>query len=452
MSQVMGRANDDTEASGHPAPSSTIPQQYQTPLEDNGLPPYTDAVAGSPVARGAAFSNAMHNSSQLCQPDGTTPSTVISSTRGSTRVSLSSTVASDPKLLQSFVKSETRRMPNPLVRLIGTHTERRPRDRGTNETTARDFDIQISMADLLVPAWRRTRLAENRDKVYRGGRLKSIATGYNSTDAFTRDSTPSLQEWCHLFCASSARLKSYGSTPLTCTCITGHDANKISPVRFTITREVTNLDDKYLVHALQGVLRSTNYRGDISIAFPLDDREISLMSDHWINRCRTNMFIWWTCVVLQLWIITWPVIWMMTKKWEVVKIIWPCRVHRDEDVDVAWPNAEEESAELIDESIYLNDGSPTSRGQDNVRFATIAEPTWVEIWRGSIARAAIDRRNGVLLGPLDLEATRAAEEINARRASQRELGYGESSRGLGPFLSGMREFYGEQGWGGDTYD
>lgn len=113
----------------------------------------------------------------LFQHGGLIPSTVISSTRGSTRVSLSSNVSSDPKLLQFFVESEARRMPNPVVRLIGTHTERRPRDRGTNETTVSDFDIQISMADLLVSAWRRTRLAENHDKVYRGGRLKSVATG-----------------------------------------------------------------------------------------------------------------------------------------------------------------------------------------------------------------------------------------------------------------------------------
>lgn len=167
--QVMGRANDDTEADGHAAPSSAIPLLHQTSLEDNGLLPYTDAVAGSLVARAAASSHAIHDSSQLCYPSGITPSTVISSTRGSTRVSLSFPVASDPKLLQSFVESEARQMPNPLFRLIGTHTERRSGDRGTNETTAdrgidsntvRDFDIQISMADLLVPAWRRTRLAE----------------------------------------------------------------------------------------------------------------------------------------------------------------------------------------------------------------------------------------------------------------------------------------------------
>lgn len=206
----MGRANDDAEATGH----SALPLLNQTSLEDDGLPPYTEAVAGSPVARRAALPYAIHNSTQLAQPGGITSSTVISSSRGSTRVSLSSTVACDPKLLQSFVKSEARRMPNPVVRLIGTHTERRPIDRGTNETTVRDFDFQISMADLLDPAWRRTRLAENRDKVYRGGRLKSLAAGYNITDALTRDSTPPLQEWCHLFCASNARLKSYGSTPM----------------------------------------------------------------------------------------------------------------------------------------------------------------------------------------------------------------------------------------------
>ena len=142
----------------------------------------------------------------------------------------------------------------------------------------------------------------------------------------------------------------------------------------------------------------------------------------------------------------------MTKKWEVVNIIWPCRIYRDENVSVAWPNADEESPELIHEGICPTDGSPSSRGQDNVRFATMTEATWVEFWRGSIARAAIDRRNGVVLGPLDLEVTRAAEENNARRASRRGFAYGERSHGMGPLLRGMTEFYGEQGWGGDTYE
>lgn len=231
-----------------------------------------------------------------------------------------------------------------------------------------------------------------------------------------------------------------------------HDANKISRIRFTITREVTNLDEKYLLDALNGVLRSTNYRGDISITFSLDDREISLMSDHWINRCRTNSFIWWICVILQLWIITWPVIWMMTKKWEVVNITWPCRVYKDGDAGVSWPNADEESTELIHEGIYPTNEGPSSRRQDDVRFATMTEPTWVEIWRGTIARAALDRRYGVLLGPLDLEAARTAEEINARRASGTELNYEVSLHGIEPLLRAMREFSSEQGWGSDTYD
>lgn len=157
-------------------------------------------------------------------------------------------------------------------------------------------------------------------------------------------------------------------------------------------------------------------------------------------------------MILQLWIITWPVIWMMTKKWEVVKITWPCRIYKDESAGVEWPISDEESPELIHEGIYPAVGSPSSRGQDDVRFATMTEPTWVENWRGSIARAALDRRDGVVLGPLDQEATRAAEEVNARRASRTGLTYGDSTHGTGPLLRVMRAFYGEQGWGGDTYE
>lgn len=176
------------------------------------------------------------------------------------------------------------------------------------------------------------------------------------------------------------------------------------------------------------------------------------MSDHWINRCRTNSFIWWICVILQLWIITWPVLWTMTKKWEVVKITWPCRIYQDEDAGGSWPNADEESNDLIHEGIIPINRGPTSRVQDDVRFATMTEPTWVEIWRGTIARAALDRRSGVLLGPLDLEASRIAAEINVRRASGTELNYEGSSYGTEPLLRAIREFSSEQGWGGDIYE
>lgn len=107
----MGQANNDTKAIGHSA-SLLL---YQTSLKDDRLFPYIEAIAGSTVALRTPLLYTIHNSTQLVQSNSITSSKVISSSRGFKRVSLSSTVASNPKLLQSFVKSKVRRMPNLVI-------------------------------------------------------------------------------------------------------------------------------------------------------------------------------------------------------------------------------------------------------------------------------------------------------------------------------------------------
>lgn len=121
----MGQVNHDTDTVSHVSHFFAISLLHQTFLEDNELLLYPDVIARSPNIRATTSSQTIHNISHQCQPDGIIPSIVISSIRGSTRVSLLSPIASDPKLLQSFLESKAYWMPNPLVQLIGTHIERR---------------------------------------------------------------------------------------------------------------------------------------------------------------------------------------------------------------------------------------------------------------------------------------------------------------------------------------
>lgn len=149
------------------------------------------------------------------------PRDIISSTshydsEGSTTTVISRSLTSDPERLQSFLSNQTRLRPSPWVRLVGTHTETREKKRrNANEkkeketTMVTDFDISISASDLLIPAWRRTRVIGNEILAYRGGRSKSVATGLQS-DVESTHTSPTLEEWCHRFCASRARLKTYG--------------------------------------------------------------------------------------------------------------------------------------------------------------------------------------------------------------------------------------------------
>lgn len=203
----MGRANDTKRSSstvysdgadhGASSFSSTIPLLNQVPVEDDDPPAYTDVIPEGHVRRNDLETNEIRCGKT--QKNG----------RGSTRTVLSRSITSNPELLQDFVAAEARLMPNPLVRMMGTHTETRFRDKREETNTVTDFDITLSAADLLALPWRRTRIIENGVKAYRGTRTRSIGSSFKA-DVETTRPTPSLQEWCHRFCASSASLKTYG--------------------------------------------------------------------------------------------------------------------------------------------------------------------------------------------------------------------------------------------------
>lgn len=158
------------------------------------------------------------------------------------------------------------------------------------------------------------------------------------------------------------------------------------------------------------MLRSTNYRGKISVTFPLEQRATVVMSDHPLNRYRTNPYIWWACVILPLWIITWPVLWLMTKRWQVVSVEWPCRIFQRPDG--GWPNSDEEVPELVHEGIGV--AAHGTRGAGQARIAVMSEADWVDLWRAAIIRAAESQTHGTLCAS-DREMTRAIEQRNAER-------------------------------------
>lgn len=437
----MGRTNNDSKTpplivysdeenhGGASSFSSTIPLRNQVPVEDDEPPPYIDSVAVTHTRpEGSDIQQRFHRSA--LETHDISYKKTHRDAKGSTTTVLSRVISSDPDLLQKFVGMEARLMPNPTVRMIGTHTETRYRDKREESITVTDFDITVSLANLLVSPWRRTRVVENGVKAYRGGRTRAIAKGFKVDVEETR-SAPSLKEWCHRFCASSASLKT-----------------------FTISRRVINRDDRYLIDALTGVLRSTNYRGSIGITFPLEDRATIVMSDHPINRYRTNRLIWWLCVIFQLWIITWPLLWLMTKHWEVVSVYWPCRIFVDEAG--GWPNADEELAEVTHEGTRPDGWD--ARGERDVRLAAMSEMSWVEDWRCAITRAAEDKRRG-MLHISDKNAAQAAEQRNAERAWETRQRFITASKGgfVGAatgLLQGASDVWRDsrlaRGWGGNT--
>ncbi|KAL8961871.1 MAG: hypothetical protein Q9193_001641 [Seirophora villosa] len=401
--------------------SSAVPLQDQTYADEEAPPAYTDDP--DPVAAPRRIdddeepisSKPRHLGSVSLVPQ------VHEDAKGSIITYISRIPSSDPETCQFLIEHEAERSPRPMVRMIGSHVETRQRDKKEEKQRVTDFDITAPLGGLLAAPWARSRVVENTQKAYRGGIFKQVDPRAQAHPE-AADTAPSLKEWSHRFCASSASAKS-----------------------FTIARKVTCVAHGTLTGQLTEALRSTNYRGNISITFPVRSRATVIMSDHWLNRYRHNKYIWWTCVLLQLWILTWPLLWIMTKRWEVFSVEWPCRIYQQ--ADGSWPNSHQADTESVHE------GQPTD--SPTVRIANMSESEWVEHWKLAIQMGAESKKQGTLTDADRRVAQAIEEQARQRRqgnnsVSSNSNGFLASATGL---LSGVQEVMARsqtlRGWGGD---
>lgn len=49
---------------------------------------------------------------------------------------------------------------------------------------------------------------------------------------------------------------------------------------------------------------------------------ITVYSPHWINKLRNHGVVYWIFILSQLWILAWPIIWVLEKRYEVVDSSW----------------------------------------------------------------------------------------------------------------------------------
>lgn len=92
--------------------------------------------------------------------------------------------------------------------------------------------------------------------------------------------------------------------------------------RFTFTRALHGFNSLPMRTVLASRLRAANYPGEIKVSTSLANESITVYSPHWINRLRNNWFVFWACVILQLWVVAWPVIWLLERRYEVVRSTW----------------------------------------------------------------------------------------------------------------------------------
>jgi hypothetical protein len=74
--------------------------------------------------------------------------------------------------------------------------------------------------------------------------------------------------------------------------------------------------------ALTSHIRQLNYRGHICIKTELVRGSVTIYSPHWTNRLRNNGIVFWTCILTQLWILTWPILWLLERRYEIVSSEW----------------------------------------------------------------------------------------------------------------------------------
>ncbi|KAJ5151097.1 uncharacterized protein N7482_010349 [Penicillium canariense] len=161
----------------------------------------------------------------------------------------------------------------------------------------------------------------------------------------SNEGTPSLMAWCERFCYDPAGVKS-----------------------FTFTRELEGFDAEPLRSELKAYLRSINYRGHIEIATSARQTFITVYSPHWINHLRNNSFVWWFCVLSQLWIITLVVITCLERRYQVVHSVW------------------RSSREVKDTSMPSGSRKIYAHGRDETKLA--------DLWAPAVMQAACDQLDG----------------------------------------------------------
>jgi hypothetical protein len=223
------------------------------------------------------------------------------------------------------------------ARIRGTHSETIHKKDKKEKTTVTDFDIRLDMTHLLVP---NSRTPENlriqglrhvfpQDKVHRGYRTKSIGP---------EDLEP----------GADVAIEGYISSPY--------------PVRhFTLRRQILYHDSSALEKLLLSLVGSTNYRGHFQVSFPISHNRVTVYSPCWQNRLRDKIWLRWIFYLTFLWIFSWPYLWFVTRRWEVVVTQFPYSC------------------------------SPAC---GNRKFVTKSENDFFEEWRPSLRRAVLGKRQG----------------------------------------------------------
>ncbi|KAG9252173.1 uncharacterized protein F5Z01DRAFT_235110 [Emericellopsis atlantica] len=254
----------------------------------------------------------------------------------------------DPVFLKDHIDRLAIIPPRPHVHIRGTHNSSvRKADGKTERREIVDFDIHIELTHLLyedihsrTPFSHEIVTAGNFEKVRRGTVCTTRAPGFGGSGGAAEEGTPDVAEWCRRYCTAKNGLKSFG-----------------------LERTVSGWDFDALQTKLEGLVRSTNYRGKLEISFPVQNGKVEIYNECRTNRWRLTKWIEMIFVLTLMFIFSWPWLYFRTAKWEVVTAQWRFSV---------------------------------TDAQGRRRYATVSEDRWYNMWARPISRAVLGRRQGTL--------------------------------------------------------
>ncbi|KAJ3567021.1 hypothetical protein NPX13_g6918 [Xylaria arbuscula] len=302
----------------------------------------------------------------------------------------------DPSSLEKYIKKLACTPPRPYISVVGTHTETSKDGKGKeSKNTITDFDVSVDLTPYLFSdisyarSWDELRIVDNGEKVRRGTILAKRHPGWRqSIEVGNEDAKPTLQEWCHLFGASSAGLKC-----------------------FTLRRQMVGFDENMVKQRLQKMVRDTNYRGHLRVELVTKDAQVDFYNDARINRWRLTSWVRWLFYLTLTFIFTWPYLFFRTKRWEVVVVDW--------------------AFSRIDQF-------------GTREYVSISEDQWYNLWGYAICKAVLEKRQ-TRLDQADLRRAHEADPAfnTGSTTVDGALGLFRAS------MNAMNEVNRQLGWGGD---
>ncbi|KAL9123986.1 MAG: hypothetical protein Q9217_006641 [Psora testacea] len=336
-------------------------------------PTYTDSLPSSEVRTGQEVpqprNTVVHPLDPAASFDITQTRTKGTST-GNVKTVMSHLLTNNPSALNKYMANEARTLPVPYVHIQGS-----------------DCDIKVPLTNLLHPSWHMTKVTDKDMLAYRGSSLRDEESG-NSPMSLPED-------WYRDACKPSWR-----------------------PKIFTLTHRVTGMDENFLINKLHELLEdaealyfaNNNHKPrprfprhlrklcsrtpKYTIRICLEHRATVLYSEHWLNHLRLDRRTWWTILLFHLCLVAWPLLHLITKQWDCVRVDWLVRVFWKEGDDI---NGEAGGWPLMDGDTERSGGRVGRLGghdglvveDGSVMLAGVSEMEWLE-WMGKVIVDAVE--------------------------------------------------------------